>query len=506
MVREAPIERGDKLENFIVESTQLGAEEIRERAAAGVGLIGVQGVLLRLVGLAANVVLARLLLPEDFGLLAFGLTLMTFGSYVADAGIAAALVRRPEPPTRADLGAFLALQLGISTVFAVAAAALAAPFGEDGLLVAVMMLSLPLVTMRVPGAIVLERSLSYRPLALVAICETLVFYGWSVSTVALGWGVWGVATATVVRAAAASILMAVIAPVGFVLPRPSWRRVRGLLAFGARFQAAGLGLVLREQGLNTATAAIAGLATLGLWSLVTKVLVAPFILFTSLWRVSFPAMARLIEVGEDPGPVIERSVARVCLATGLVLTGLVGSAPALIPLVFGDKWSGAAAAVPWASLGLMVSGPVSVAATGFLYAIGDASTPIRSIVLNSLAFAAVALPLLPWLGVIALGLGWMASALVEAIVLGRAVSRETGARLFPPLVVPLACAATASAAGWVSSSALGQTPTSAMAGVAVAESLYVGALLVLSRPLLRDTAGVTRRVVRASLRRGVATP
>ena len=51
----------------------------------------------------------------------------------------------------------------------------------------------------------------------------------------------------------------------------------------------------------------------------------PFLLFESLWRITFPGMARLIEAGEDPRPVVERMLTRSAVLTGAIMCALVGS-------------------------------------------------------------------------------------------------------------------------------------------------------------------------------------
>jgi len=59
------------------------------------------------VGLVVNIVLARLLLPSEFGLLAFGLTLLVVGTLLTDAGVGANLIRTTTPPTRQQLSAWI---------------------------------------------------------------------------------------------------------------------------------------------------------------------------------------------------------------------------------------------------------------------------------------------------------------------------------------------------------------------------------------------------------------
>jgi O-antigen/teichoic acid export membrane protein len=477
--------------------------EVRRRAVAGVAIVTVRGAAIRVIGFAGTIVLARLLAPRDFGLVAFGATLMVFARYLADGGIGAALIRGTKDPDRADLQALLGLQLLVTTIFAAATAVAAPQFGTAGSVVAVMVVSLPLTALRVPGSIVLERKLRYGPLVFVEILETLVYFAWAIGTIeAFGWGVWGLATGAVVRAMAAAAAMAIVSPIGLPSPRLSWGRVRGPLGFGVRFQGVGLVRLLGDQGVNIATAAIASISVLGIWSLAGRLLSLPYLAFESLWRVGYPAMARLLGSGEDPRPVLERGTALVATANGAVLAPLVGATPALVPVVFGQRWDGATLIIPWACLGLMLSGPISATASGYLTAVGDIKAVLRGTVANEVALAGVALPFLPLVGITALGLGAMAGALAECFVFARAVTRHSGASIARPLIVPTSAAIVAAAVGWVLASSMGATLLAIFVGGVLAEALYLASVFVIHKPLVVDMTGMLNRMIRASFAGG----
>lgn len=477
---------------------QLGADEVRQRAISGAALLGVRGIAIRSVALVGTIVIARLLAPDDFGVVSFGLTLTASITFLAESGIGAGLIRRREPPDRADLSALVAFQLLALTALAVVIAAVALPFGRAGQVTAIMVAALPLAALRTPGTILLERALSYRTVVIVELAEVVAFYAWAVFTVAaLDWGVWGVATAQLARTATGSAAMLALGPAGPVRPRLNMARMRPLLAFGAQYQAIGGVSVLRDQGLNLGTLAISGTGVLGLWALAYRLLQVPFLLFEGLYRVSYPAMSQLMARGEEARPLLERGLAVAAVGTVALLAPLVGSAPALVPALVGEEWREAADVIPWACLGLALGGPVSVASAGYLYAVGDAATVLRAAVLHTIAWVAVAFALLPVVGVEALGVGWLAGGLVDTVVLARAVNARTGARVVPALAAPVAVAAAAAAVGWLLASELGETIPAALAGAAVATALLLAGLLVVARAPLADAASAGRRAVRA---------
>src|SRR4051794_30814680 len=293
----------------------ISSDEVRRRATGGAALLVARGVLVFGLGVGANLVLARLLEPRDFGLVAIGSVLIVLGGYLASGGLGAALVRREEPPTERELQAVDALQIALTVGLALLVTAAAAPFRRGGLVIAVMVATLPITILRAPSVIVLERRLSYRTIATVDVLDAVAFYVWAIAAVALGAGVWGMATAMVVRAAVGTAAMARLGPLGLVRPRWSWHAVRPLIGFGAKLQAITVVALIREQGINLATAAIGGVATLGAWNLAYRVLQAPQLVFSTADRVSYPAMSRLLVGGRDPRAAIERSAANITVAT-----------------------------------------------------------------------------------------------------------------------------------------------------------------------------------------------
>ena len=274
---------------------ELSVEEVRERAVTGAAIDLLRGFGVRGIALIGTLVLARLLTPYDFGSIAIGTIFVTVGQFLADGGIGVGLIRRVDPPARADLRALLGFQLGFSTALTVAVVAvMLAFFGELGQVTAIMVLALPLTAMRAPGVVVLERQLRYKPLALSDLVETIGYYALAIALVLVGWGVWGLASASVVRAAIGTTVLLSLVPSARVLPSLSWARIRPLLSFGMQFQAVGIVNWLRDLGTNAAIAILAGVSALGIWSVAFRILQIPV------------GLSQLVVAGVVPGDVEAR--------------------------------------------------------------------------------------------------------------------------------------------------------------------------------------------------------
>jgi len=476
----------------------MGPDEVRRRAGAGVVLVGARAIAVNLIGFAGGIALARLLPPSDFGLVALATGITVSLSLLIDVGLGASLVQRPVPPERADLQTLLGLELVLTSGVAAATAFAALPFGEDGQVIALVVASLPLAAVRVPGFVLMERNLSYRSIAFVETAETIAYFAWGIATVAAGAGVWGLASATLVRAAVGSVSTLLLAHEGVVAPRLSLRRTRSLLAFGIRFQATGAASVLKDQGLNFGVALIDGVRVLGLWSLATRLVQVAFVFAGSLSRVSCPTIARLIEAGVDPRPYVQRGIRLTATGLGVLLVPLVSAAPAFVPSVLGPRWNGVAPVLPPACLGLTIGASASVAIAGYLWAIGDAKTPLRATVVYSVAWVVVGLALLPLLGVAGLGVGWLVAGVLDAYLLGRGMAAHADVRVFEAMLAPIAVGSAAAACGWVLATKGGDTIASAVLAGCVGELLFLATLFVIRRRLLEDLWGLGLQAVRAT--------
>jgi O-antigen/teichoic acid export membrane protein len=465
----------------------LPRHELKRRASAGIFIVFTRGVAIALLGFGGNVVLARLLSPHAFGVVAIGMAVVLFSSLLADGGLGAGLIRRAQPPTVEELQALNGFQLGVTLALALITAAVAAPFGEIGWVTALMVSSMPLAMLQLPGRILLERSLSYRSLAVVELSQVFVYNAWAISLVLLGFGVWGMASATVAMRLVAVLVIARVSPAGLIRPRFAWHLVRPQLAFGVRFQATSALWLVGQQGMNVSLAAIAGVSTLGLWSLVSRVMQIPGLLVQSLYRVSFPTMSQLMAAHEDTGPLVERAVGMIAVGSGIILTGLAGSAPGLIPGLFGEHWRAASSIMPGACLGAGISAAVAVSTQGYLYAVGDASAVLRSVAFQTVALFGVTLPLVSSIGVSAVGLGLFVSGVVGANVLRRAMLKWTSVDLIRPLVAPIAAGVASAATGWFVTESGGPDLVSGLVGGGCSVLLFLALLTVLRRKLVHET-------------------
>lgn len=478
---------------------ELPPAELRRRAFTGaLGLVG-RGTAVRGFGLLTNLVLARILTPRDFGVLAIGLTIVALGDLVVSGSLGAGLVRRREPPSRIELQSVLALQLMLGVGIAALTAAVALPFGRTGEVTAIMVLALPITCIRTAGIVHTERQLRYGPIVGSEVLETALYGVAAIAAALAGLGVYGVAVAGVLRALVGTGYVFVAVPEGRMWPRLDWAAVRPIVRFGAQFQAGALVAVARDQALNVGLAGIGGLTVLGLWGLASRMLQIPMLLFQALWRVSFPAVARLLDAGEEVIDSLRDAAGSLTLMVGIMLAPLAASAGHLIPLLFGERWTDAAPAVSISCAALILSGPVSVVSAGFLYARGDGASVLRGVSASAVVTVVVSLVAVALSGSpLGVGIGQAAGAVTESFVFARADTRHGFLGVLNAALPCAYCSTVAAVCGWLVARDIGSDLLGTIVAVAFSAVALLGLVRIVDPVNTRATVQLGRRRLRAA--------
>jgi O-antigen/teichoic acid export membrane protein len=476
------------------EQAPLDKETVVKRAVSSSATVTLRGIAVRAIGLATNLVLARLLAPAEFGLAALGFTIVSFATFLADGGLGAGLIRRKNLPTRRELESVLGFSLAMTLIVVLASAVFVPIYGRSALLVLVMVTSLCAVSFEAPGAILLERHLQFGRRVVVEVTESLVYSVVAIGSVVLGAGVWGLAIAIVARGVAGATAMNTVAPMRVLRPRLDFSALRGILGFGVKFQAVSAVNLIRDQGINLGLAAIGGVGALGLWSLANRILQIPYVVFESLWRVSFPAMSRLEEVEYNSALALRRIMNIVGLVGGFVIVCLASTSPDLLQVVFGARWQPASVLIFPTCMGLLVNGPVSVAAAGYLYARGQTNSILVATIAHTAAWVGIALGLYDWLGLVSVALGALAGGLVDSVILGRALRRTSGVKVEQVLALPIVIGVISAGIGYLVCAQLSRGLPGLLVSVVVGGSVFLAAMAALSRGVLKDLVVLVRQL------------
>jgi O-antigen/teichoic acid export membrane protein len=293
--------------------------------------------------LVVSDVLARLLTPQDYGLVGLAAVYIGLAAILAHFGIGPALIQRPELTPRYVRAGFTATVLiGILTTalvwFSAPLAALA--LGNAGLTPFIRGLSFTFLFTS-PGLVaegLLQRNLAWRTLMWVEVTAFVCGYALpAIVLAAMGFGAWALVGSTLglglVRSATLLKLQ----------PHPKWPRIgpeiRELLHFGSGFTLARILNYGAGQGDNLVVGRVLGVVALGYYSRAFKLMMILVTYFATVTtRVLFPVMSRLQG---------DRERLRATYLAGSAVLGLVSApigalmvvlAPEFVGLVLGPRW------------------------------------------------------------------------------------------------------------------------------------------------------------------------
>lgn len=301
----------------------------------------------QILGFLFGIVLARLLVPEDFGALLSIQVFTGLAGFVAGGGMGQALVRAKDA-TKQDYDIVFTLQLGIGCLiyagFFFAAPWFAkwydTPMYADLLRVsALSFIFRPLVNL---PASMLYRHMRYKAQTIVGVIAMLVSNASSISMAYLGYGVWSLIWGGIAGSLASMVMLIPLAKwrPGFSL---DFRRGRDIARYGLLVSANDIVDYLRGQASIFILSRTLGPASVGLFNKGRSLAMLPHGFITgSVYHVLFRSMAAEQDNLDKCRYLFFRSIALVAVYATPFYIGLLWLAEPLIRGVYGEKWIGAA--------------------------------------------------------------------------------------------------------------------------------------------------------------------
>jgi O-antigen/teichoic acid export membrane protein len=290
-------------------------------------------------------ILARLLVPEDFGVVAMALIVVNFSQVFWDAGLEKALIQTSALPEQAAHVVFWTnafLGLVIFVLLFLAAPRLADFFHSPASLAVVRVLGLQVVIASLASVqqALLVREFGFRELFRVRLATVIVSGGFSIPLALFGYGVWALVAGSLSGSLVNLILLWRQSPWRPCLSF-DWHLARNLYGFGLWVVLEGLGAWFFTWGDNLLVGKFLGAHALGVYSVGWGVANLLFsLVLNPVFPVLYPTFSRL----RDNVPVLTETFHRanqVVIALALPLgTLLLLAGPLMVSVFLGDKWQG----------------------------------------------------------------------------------------------------------------------------------------------------------------------
>lgn len=330
------------------------------------------------VKVALLLALARLLTPEDFGIISAALVVIAFSQIITQLGIGPAVVQRKEL-TDHHIAVGFSLSLGLGGVFLAVLFFLAEPTSrffempELAEVLRVLALVVPIQALGIVASSLVQRHLNFRKYSIVEVISYCFGYGVvSIVLVLLGFGYWALVWAHVAQQSlrTALFLSTTRHPMGLKL---RCREAKDLLYFGLGFSLAKIANYAANQGDNLIIGRYLTADELGEYGRGYQLMVMPAYFFGRVVdKVLFPAMAEIQTEKKRLERIFRRGISLVAIVTLPPSVFCLILAPEIILVVLGDQWHAVVPVLQVLSLGMFARTAYKVCdslirATGAVY-------------------------------------------------------------------------------------------------------------------------------------------
>ena len=343
--------------------------------------------------MVSTVVLARLLSPQDFGLVAMVAPLLTFMGFFRDLGLSTATVQQAEI-NHAQVSTLFWVNVGLSATLMLTAFALSPLVGmfyrrpEAVWLTGAYGVNCLLTGLSIQHMALLRRQMAFGSLAVINLSAGIVGLLAGILAAVAGWGCWALVAMTLVNS---------LVSLGAVWWLCSWRPgrpargsgVRPMLRFGGFLTGGNLAYFLSSNLDTFAIGRWLGAVPLGNYNRANQLfLVSLQQLSSPLAAVAIPALSRLQNEPERYRSAFLKALQALTLGTVPLACILIAGGDAIALLLLGPQWIEAATLVRiLAVAGLLM--PVSGAVSWLLISQGRGGTLMKwsmaSVVITLLA-------------------------------------------------------------------------------------------------------------------------
>jgi O-antigen/teichoic acid export membrane protein len=317
---------------------------LAKKAVHGLAWVALSTFIIRILDFLAKLVLARLLLPSDFGLVAIGLLVVNTLHLFQNLGFGAALIyKKDDREYRAANTAFILIPLSGTILFVLAyfSSSFVATFFNNTTvepIVKVLAFTFIVSSLGVVPSKLLEKELEFKKKVLP---ETLSVLGYAVVAITLaflGYGVWSLVFGQV---ASAILSVALIWMVSEWRPTFTFDKsvARELFSYGKHILGASVVVFLVTNIDDAVVGRMLGMSALGFYTVAYMISNLPATHITHLVsKVMFPTYSKLQDDREALKNAYLKTLKYVSMFSIPASFGIFIIAPDFVRVVLGEKW------------------------------------------------------------------------------------------------------------------------------------------------------------------------
>lgn len=436
----------------------------------------------------ATLVMARILTPDDFGLVGMLSIFIDLGAALCVAGLSQALIRRGGgTPQEASSAACFNIVVGVAFYIVIwFSAPFIARFYNIPILIPIaraLALAIPLKGAFTVIFARLSANFDFKKIACVNIGALSIAGIAGIWSAVAGFGVWAIVIFQISNAIF-SLLFYLLLSHTFSYGRFSFKSLKELLAFGSHISGATLADIIYNNSFLMAIGRMFPVADVGLFSRARQLSVVPPISISEIIRrVAYPALCAVAGRDDEFGNRALKILNVGMYVSIPVMTAIALNASPLIETLLGSKWIGAAEMIPWLCIA-SVWVPLDALNLTLLPAAGMPNLLLRLELARKGIGIFALLCALPF-GIKAVCIGYAVGGCLSTIlciIVSRKYFNLGFARQLLPLVNPVAIAAIACFCGFRAASLFSSPLLKSAIGIGGAWAIYFCVSLAIKYP------------------------
>ena len=317
---------------------------LAKKAAHGIAWVTLSTILIRIFNFITKIVLARLLDPADFGLLAIGLLAINTMGLFRDLGFGAALIYKKDDSNHTAANTtFLLLPVVATILFALAylSAPYVAVFFNTATvepIIRILSLTFIISSFGTVPSMLLEKELEFKKKAIPEVVPVAGYACVAIGLALHGYGVWSLVYGQITSAV---LMVVLIWMVSDWRPTFSFDKevAKGLFGYGKHILGASVVIFLITNIDNAIVGKMLGMEALGLYMIAYTISNLPATQITHLvGRVMFPTYSKLQDDRDTLRRAYLKTLKYVSMLSIPAAFGIFVIAPDFVSVVLGEKW------------------------------------------------------------------------------------------------------------------------------------------------------------------------
>jgi len=333
----------ESINKYKAQETIMTKDRLKHKTLLGLGWSGIAQTMRMCLMFAISIILARLLNPSDFGLLAMVMVFSGFAQLFSEMGLGAALIQKLDLDDRHLNSVFwvnIITGLALTAIFILLAPVIASFYNEPGLRILTIVISanFAIGSLKVVQYALLQKEMRFKSLAFIEVTSVFLSGATAVSMAVAGFGVWSLVIQVIILNAVSVIM--------------TWFMHKWKPSFLFNFSALKelIGYSFNLLGFNIfdywvgklhdlVIGKYLGSFLLGIYNRAFMLMTFPVIQISRvISRVMFPALSLVQKDKQRAKKIYLRAIRMIALVSFPIMITLFVLAEPYIIVVYGEKW------------------------------------------------------------------------------------------------------------------------------------------------------------------------